>query len=280
MTAKSKPNSSSTDSHGLSEDQDSHLRLSSKVRGILSFVIGFHLLALIAQPMSMFSEMRAADTGLLRDVMAPYIEVFYLDHGYFFFAPNPGPNHLVECQIEPAEGSGKIAPKELWFRFPDRNLHWPRLYYHRQFMRSEFYNTVFVPSNAVERMKDNPVALRQVQRDWDIFQSVEGSFVKHLKAIHPGSRVQLQRIEHQLPTSFQVLQEGWRLTDPRLYVALPNLLDPLPKEDPASTSTDAGKTEGSSVLGPAAAPPANGVLRNEGSDEILLVPPTKIEGNK
>jgi len=38
---------------------------------------------------------------LLRSSLAPYIEFLYLSHGYFFFAPNPGPNHILEFRFRP-----------------------------------------------------------------------------------------------------------------------------------------------------------------------------------
>src|SRR5688500_1322829 len=40
----------------------------------------------------------------LYEVFRPYLGALYLDHGYFFFAPNPGPSHLVDYKVEFDDG--------------------------------------------------------------------------------------------------------------------------------------------------------------------------------
>jgi hypothetical protein len=64
----------------------------------------------------------------------------YLNHGYRFFAPDPGPASVVEFQIERADGSQEVG------LFPDRqaiNRDYPRLNYHRWFMWSETLGRMF-----------------------------------------------------------------------------------------------------------------------------------------
>ena len=62
--------------------------------------------------------------------VAPVHQALYLNHGYRFFAPNPGPSDIVVYEIETADG-GQIKG-----RFPDRDNTSPRLLYHRWFMLS------------------------------------------------------------------------------------------------------------------------------------------------
>ncbi len=38
-----------------------------------------------------------------------YMEALYLDHGYFFFAPNPGPSHLLRCDIRDAKADRRAS---------------------------------------------------------------------------------------------------------------------------------------------------------------------------
>jgi hypothetical protein len=72
----------------------------------------------------------------LQRVYRPYITALYLDHAYKFFAPNPGPSHLLRYDLYFADGRKSInADDQL---FPDRRRHWPRLWYHRHFMVTEF----------------------------------------------------------------------------------------------------------------------------------------------
>ena len=51
-----------------------------------------HLLGVLAEPLRFFSRSElgvAPDFGWLGETAKPYSQWLYLDHGYFFFAPNP-----------------------------------------------------------------------------------------------------------------------------------------------------------------------------------------------
>ena len=63
----------------------------------------------------------------------PIHHALFLGQGYRFFAPDPGPSHIVEFEITQSDGSKQTGV------FPDRNgeLASPRLNYHRWFMLSE-----------------------------------------------------------------------------------------------------------------------------------------------
>ena len=62
----------------------------------------------------------------------PYLELLYLNHGYKFFAPDPGrSSRLIRYELELPDGTTVEGI------FPDRERYWPRLRYHRHFMLSE-----------------------------------------------------------------------------------------------------------------------------------------------
>lgn len=70
-------------------------------------------------------------TGPIGRLLAPVHQVLYLSHGYRFFAPDPGPSHLLVYRLHYSDG--RVMEK----RFPDPERISPRLRYHRWFMLSE-----------------------------------------------------------------------------------------------------------------------------------------------
>ena len=72
-------------------------------------------------------------TKPLAEKVSPLHRMMFLGHGYRFFAPDPGPSHLVEYEIKLADGSTING------MFPDKDgpMTFPRLNYHRWFMLSE-----------------------------------------------------------------------------------------------------------------------------------------------
>jgi hypothetical protein len=63
----------------------------------------------------------------------PYLQLLYLNHGYKYFAPEPGPSTLLAYTMEFADASSRQET------IPNRDIH-PRLLYHRHFMLTEFLN--------------------------------------------------------------------------------------------------------------------------------------------
>jgi hypothetical protein len=193
-------------------------------------LIGLHLLAVVAEPLRFFSRspenFAAADTALLRRFLGPYVDAMYLSHGYFFFAPNPGPAHLIECQLNPESDFANInstsinsvaLDKSQWKIFPDRKDQWPRLLYHRHFMLSEFYHTLFAPTELENVTEIDPRVVNRWRDDRRIYESLQDCLKQNLISKHPSHRVVLKRIQHELPNSRTVLVDRWKLTDPRLY---------------------------------------------------------------
>ena len=110
--------------------------LSKRTRGVLSLLLVLHLVAIASAPLAMEPASLPAQKvfGLFR----PYLDAAFLNHGYHFFAPEPGPSHLIRYELTFADGRIESGI------FPDPNQQRPRLNYHRHFMLSEFANQLAV----------------------------------------------------------------------------------------------------------------------------------------
>lgn len=189
------------------------------MRWVASCFIALHLLAVFAEPFRFFSRSSrgtspAADVP--REWLAPYVEFAYLNHGYFFFAPDPGPSHLIDCQLTFADG------ERASLRFPDRTAQWPRLLYHRHFMLSENLHQLWVPPVAPDLVAADQSLAQDWQAERNRFLAIRDSMAKHLTARYDAQSVTIDRVEHLLPSDEDVFIEKMRLNDRRLYVTLPD----------------------------------------------------------
>jgi hypothetical protein len=126
----------------------------------------------------------------------PYLDVLALGNGYRFFAPEPGPSHLVRYEITLPDGTLEQG------YFPDRAKHRPRLLYHRYFMLSEFANTLEgAPSR--ERV-----------------EAYARGYARHLAEVHDARGVRLYLRRHYVPRTEEV-RSGRRLDDKILYEERP-----------------------------------------------------------
>lgn len=148
-------------------------------------------------------------------LLTPYLRAAYLNHGYRFFAPNPGPSHLVRYELELKSG-GRIEG-----HFPDADEQFPRLLYHRMFMVSE---TAF---NLAEPVRELPPPgtlneLEQLEFDKQraTSEALAKSIARRLLTEYDGVRVRLFLSTHQLPFPGDVLS-GTKLDDPALFNELP-----------------------------------------------------------
>jgi hypothetical protein len=185
----------------------------------LSLLVVFHLLAVFAEPFRFFTRSGrgtspAADP--IRWALTPYIEFAYLNHGYFFFAPEPGPSHLMECQLQMADG------EQRQLRFPDKFAQRPRLLYHRHFMLAEFLNGLHVPPFRAEVTVEDARLAQDWQADRQLYERVRDSMTEHLVAKYGAVSGKLERLEHRLPSSEEVFEQRLPLSSPTLYVTLPD----------------------------------------------------------
>lgn len=191
----------------------------------------FHLIAIVSAPASVApaSELSRSIWGICR----PYLQALYLNHGYHFFAPDPGESTLLTFQVERADGSvvqDTIPRPEIW----------PRLMYHRHFMLTESLAFVASVSEAAEQaarppeppsgasgdpttlevsppevaiapdavggrpageVAAEPPPVRGLLRDW------YHSYARCILEQYDGERVRLTRVVHYLP-EIQWMQES------------------------------------------------------------------------
>lgn len=214
---------------------------SPTARRIASVLIALHIAAVFVAPFAFACRTPSGASPFADGLMGwfrPYIDLMYLNHGYAFFAPDPGPSHLVRYRITfnddrpPIEGI-----------FPDLRTQRPRLLYHRHFMISTMLQDLFIPAEPPPEGSLDPelvrtvpdasrraleAAIRQQHREllamWqdrrDRYEALRDSLEQHLKSVHGGSEVTLTRVEHELldPDAFEVFR---RLDAPHTYHNLP-----------------------------------------------------------
>lgn len=206
------------------------------MRVLASLVLGLHLVGVLVGPLSVPPSILA---DFFRTFYRPYLGALYLDHGYKFFAPNPGPSHLVRYELEMPDGTHQKGT------FPDIDSHRPRLLYHRHFMLSEFLNALpeveeppvledrqvaSIPANGrptgAEEDVAPPQAKRPRARRAEVpkmsaeMRAYAASYARHLLETHGARRVRLELVEHLIPSPQDVLDE-MRLDDKRLYRTRP-----------------------------------------------------------
>lgn len=139
-----------------------------------------------------------------------------LNNGYRFFAPDPGASHLVKYEL--LKDGQPIATG----KFPDKDSHWPRLYYHRHFMLSEmmFQMAAAVPELPPGVLPDE-VMTREERKQVVLFEerstALQRSIADYLLAVHPeATSVRLVGQTHAIPSQFDV-QRGVELADERYF---------------------------------------------------------------
>ena len=205
------------------------------VKLLVSGVIAFHLAAVFLAPMAFATEDSSPLVNRLYSLVRPYATALYLNHRYFFFAPETGPAHLVDYKVEFADG----RPAKTG-RFPDLKTERPRLLYHRHFMLAEALNNRFVPPEPPPEPSPPPLTATPAEKtvyqamrteytrqiaEWTHarrqYDAMRKSFEEHLLDKYGGSRVTLTRVEHRLLSPEEVQLAGTRLNDPSTYVNLP-----------------------------------------------------------
>ena len=150
----------------------------------------FHLFAIIVCPASVEPSSPLIQSAFHQ--ISPYLHFLYLDHGFHFFAPEPGASTLVSYSLVFPDGSTKTMG-----RFPNRSIS-PRLLYHRYFMLTEFLG------NGPEELE--PLVAR--------------AFARNLCRQTGATKVTLTKIEH-FPPTVEELQRGLTLNDPSLFRETP-----------------------------------------------------------
>jgi len=211
--------------------------LSPRTRLIVSVLVLLHLTAVFWAPFTFASRVGADSSSPFADglmpYLRPYIAMMYLDHGYFFFAPNPGPSFLVKYKVEYPDGRGAVEGV-----FPNLKEQRPRLLYHRYFMVSTALNNSFAPAEAPPEPSPPPINAtasstdqRNHQRAVDAYQrqksfwahrrmqyeALRNSIVRHLESEYPGGKVTITRVEHRPAAPTEVSEDKLLLTAPQTY---------------------------------------------------------------
>lgn len=246
-------------------------------------IIG-HLWAVIGRPLEFATQGpfgASPSMTRFRDPVRGYSQFAYLDHGYAFFAPEPGPSHLIRATITPPSGTdatttgtdaaasspSPVAP--LVRNYPDLNDQWPRLLYHRHFMLAEFLNDIYhPPGEPPQEIARNPVAIREWIQARRRYETVRDSILNRLQTAYPQATVAIDRLEHRQPGLPEFMEDNVPLDAPQLYFVLPDALPPLPLEPlpPAPIAES-----------PAAESPAAESLNSETARELEPATPGRSE---
>ena len=202
---------------------------SPRVRGIVSIFLAFHVAAVFVAPWSM----PQPASGLSETVAAglePYLLALSLNNGYRFFAPNPGPSHVVHYRVHLRDGSVREG------RFPNLEEHQPRQLYHRYFMIAEtvdratagLFPQPMPPSESpnfhqmsqaeleIARAEFQTAGRRHNEVKKELLQPIAG----RLMIEHDADAVELWCLQHEIPTREEFLA-GAVLTDERSYLQRP-----------------------------------------------------------
>lgn len=164
------------------------------LRRAVSVGLCLHLLALVIAPLAVAPSSPLWQRAWL--LFRPYLEAMNLNHGNHFFAPEPGPSHLVRYELRFEDGRVEQG------LFPNLEQQ-PRLRYHRHFMLSEFLNNL---------------AIDDSRRD--LFDAVTRSYADHLRHEYQAAEVTLTLRRHYVPSPQHVLS-GKRLNDVSLFAERP-----------------------------------------------------------
>ncbi len=177
-----------------------------RARVVISILVIYHLMAVFvgawnsAPPPSPLAEAVATP-------FRHYVMLLDLNHGYRFFAPDPGPSHLFHYTLTLSDGTTRRG------HFPDREEHWPRLLYHRYFMLSE-QASGFLPGRPPPGESETAPA-----EAYSRFDSLANSYSAHLLKTSDATRIHWRLVRHMIPLAEEVAA-GRSLTDERLYETL------------------------------------------------------------
>lgn len=224
-------NPPSDDRQSLVPDKPS-FAWSSPLRCIASILILGYLSIVLIGPLSnpVASEHLSAP---LAEKVSPIHRALFLGHGYRFFAPDPGPSHLLVYRGMRVDGTRFEG------HFPDRENHWPRLLYHRWFMLSEtiFNEQILKPTvaqfqqrnreynleienlrktNRLDRLKQLTIERDEVSKRYEQSrlrcEMLSEAIARVLMERNQGESIELFVQERQIPFPEQVV-DGMRLDD-------------------------------------------------------------------
>ncbi len=151
---------------------------SRMVRLFVSMALLLHVGVLFLYPLANSRTSTSVKAIAQSPYLRWYADPLYLNQGYGFFAPDPGPGMLVEYEV--FDDSGEIITEGT---FPDAERLWPRLRYHRYKMLAD----------QLQHPDGEPRMTYVLER-----------FARHLVRQHEGQRASIRSISHEL-----VLHGDW-----------------------------------------------------------------------
>ncbi|TWU34114.1 hypothetical protein Q31b_55850 [Novipirellula aureliae] len=180
-----------------------------------------HLTAVFVPPLAFQTRGPIGSSPSIETLIAPvrrYSQFLYIDRGYAFFAPDPGPSHLIQAAMDDGENSSVADAPMTERMIPDLKDQWPRLSYHRHFMLAEFLNEIYHPQGPPSSLvEQNLEEASRWQQSRARYVAVRNSIIKHLEHENPGKRVRIRRLEHRLPSFVEMINHPIELDDPQLY---------------------------------------------------------------
>jgi hypothetical protein len=194
------------------------IKLPSKWRIVVSLLLIVHIVAMFVPPFML----QASGSGgtspvgeFVMNALQPYIDIAYLNHGYAFFAPNPGPSHLVRARMEFDDGREPIEET-----FPNLAEQWPRLLYHRHFMLSEQLTAQYQPPQLPPEISEEPELAERWQTARRMYELKWRSFKEHLESKYNAPHVTLTRVQHRMIDVFEVGEQHKKLDAPNTFFDL------------------------------------------------------------
>lgn len=191
------------------------------VRMVVSVLVTWHVFAVFMAPLSLPPTSRLVanlvqGTPEQSSPMQWYLDALYINHGYHFFAPDPGPGHLIRYVVTDDRGAS-IAEGT----FPDRKEYWPRLRYHRYFMLSD---QAMEGVGTLQDLSERPIAELSPREMFELEQlyarrSQErrlDAYARHLLQEYGGAQAQVTRVRHDMLSPFE-RRENVPMDDPIKY---------------------------------------------------------------
>lgn len=156
---------------------------------IVNLWLLIHLTAIITAPATVGPSSQTSRT--VWEAVAPYLQGLYLNHGFHYFAPQPGSSNLVSWTVNRKDGTTVSG------RFPNFDIK-PRLFYHRHFMLSEYLGNASSEDQAI----------------------IARGFARNLCREYDAESVAVSTVRHDLP-SMERIRAGGKLEDGDLYEEQP-----------------------------------------------------------
>lgn len=173
-------------------------RPSLPVRVVVSAILVWHIIAVFIAPMSVPPTSYLIMNIAQRPPMQWYLDALYINHGYAFFAPDPGAGRLVRWEV--LDNQGRVIEQQKG-EFPNKKEQWPRLWYHRHFMLAD-------QAGAGPEDERNPNFWARKYLE---------AYARHiLRRSENGAAVRVRWIEHR-PLDPKAAFDGAKLDDPSTY---------------------------------------------------------------